>query len=125
MTSKDLSIFNSLRPFSIGFDDMFDQFENMLGNGGMSMQSNYPPYNNIKKMDYPNILITTSLSDNRVLFDEPLKFTAKLRDNKTDNNLLLLKTEMNAGHGGKSGRDGIIEEIAFDYAFICKIAKKI
>ena len=45
MTSKDLSIFNSLRPFSVGFDDMFDQFENMLGNGGLSMQSNYPPYN--------------------------------------------------------------------------------
>ena len=45
MTSKDLSIFNSLRPFSIGFDDMFAQFENMLGNGGLSMQSNYPPYN--------------------------------------------------------------------------------
>ena len=45
MTSKDLSIFNSLRPFSIGFDDMFDQFESMLGNGSLSMQSNYPPYN--------------------------------------------------------------------------------
>ena len=45
MTSKDLSIFNSLRPFSIGFDDMFDQFESMLGNGGLSTQSNYPPYN--------------------------------------------------------------------------------
>ncbi len=45
MTSKDLSIFNSLRPFSIGFDDMFNQFENMLGNGGLNMQSNYPPYN--------------------------------------------------------------------------------
>ena len=45
MTSKDLSIFNSLRPFSIGFDDMFDQFENMLGNGNLTMQSNYPPYN--------------------------------------------------------------------------------
>ena len=43
MTSKDLSIFNSLRPFSIGFDDMFDQFENMLGNGALTMQSNYPP----------------------------------------------------------------------------------
>ena len=69
--------------------------------------------------------ITTSLSDNRVLFDEPAKFTAKLRDLKTDNNLLLLKTEMNAGHGGKSGRDGAIEEIAFDYAFILKISKKI
>ncbi len=85
----------------------------------------YAPYNNIKKMDYPHILITTSLSDNRVLFDEPAKFTAKLRDLKTDNNLLLLKTEMNAGHGGKSGRDGAIEEIAFEYAFILKISKKI
>ena len=85
----------------------------------------YAPYNNIKKMDYPHILITTSLSDNRVLFDEPAKFTAKLRDLKTDNNLLLLKTEMNAGHGGKSGRDGAIEEIAFDYAFILKISEKI
>ena len=48
MTSKDLSIFNSLRPFSIGFDDMFDQFESMLGNGGLSVQTNYPPYNIIK-----------------------------------------------------------------------------
>ncbi len=85
----------------------------------------YSPYNNIKKMDYPNILITTSLSDNRVLFDEPAKFTAKLRDYKTDNNLLLLKTEMNAGHGGKSGRDGAIEEIAVDYAFALKIAGKL
>jgi len=85
----------------------------------------YAPYNNIKKMDYPHMLITTSLSDNRVLFDEPAKFTAKLRDYKTDNNLLLLKTEMNAGHGGKSGRDGAIEEIAIDYSFALKISKKI
>ncbi len=85
----------------------------------------YAPYNNVKKMDYPNILITTSLSDNRVLFDEPAKFTAKLREYKTDNNLLLLKTEMNAGHGGKSGRDGAIEEIAIDYAFVLKIAGKL
>ena len=45
MTSKDLSIFNSLRPFSIGFDDMFDQFESMLGNGSLGVQTNYPPYN--------------------------------------------------------------------------------
>ena len=45
MTSKDLSIFNSLRPFSIGFDDMFDQFESMLGNGSLGLQTNYPPYN--------------------------------------------------------------------------------
>ena len=85
----------------------------------------YAPYDNIEKKDYPNILITTSLSDSRVLFDEPTKFTAKLRDYKTDNNLLLLKTEMNAGHGGKSGRDGAIEEIATDYAFALKISNKI
>ena len=45
MTSRDISIFNSLRPFSVGFDDMFDQFENMLGNGSLTTHSNYPPYN--------------------------------------------------------------------------------
>ena len=85
----------------------------------------YSPYDNIKKMKYPHILITTSLSDNRVLFDEPTKFVAKLRDNKTDNNLLLLKTEMKAGHGGKTGRDFAIEEIALDYAFALKISGKL
>jgi len=85
----------------------------------------YSPYQNIKKMNYPHLLITTSLSDNRVLFDEPTKFVAKLRDYKTNNNLLLLKTEMKAGHGGKSGRDSVIEEIALDYAFALKISEKI
>ena len=110
-------------PLTIG---EFDEFGNAKDNKDhFDYIYSYAPYNNIKKMDYPNILITTSLSDNRVLFDEPAKFTAKLRDYKTDNNLLLLKTEMNAGHGGKSGRDGAIEEIAFDYAFILKIAENI
>jgi len=85
----------------------------------------YSPYENIKKIDYPNILITTSLSDNRVLFDEPTKYVAKLREFKTDKNLLLFKCEMNAGHGGKSGRDAAIEETAFDYAFALKISGKL
>ncbi len=85
----------------------------------------YSPYENIKKMDYPHIFITTSLSDNRVLFDEPTKFIAKLRDYKTDNNLLLFKTEMKAGHAGKTGRDSAIEEIALDYAFALKISGKL
>tara|TARA_B100000686_G_scaffold72987_1_gene78717 strand:+ start:8935 stop:11016 length:2082 start_codon:yes stop_codon:yes gene_type:complete len=85
----------------------------------------YAPYNNIKKMDYPHMLITTSLSDNRVLFDEPAKYTAKLREYKTDNNVLLLKTEMEAGHGGKSGRDGQIEDVATDYAFTIGLTKGI
>ena len=110
-------------PLTVG---EFDEFGNAKDNKDhFDYIYSYAPYNNIKKMDYPNILITTSLSDNRVLFDEPAKFTAKLREFKTDNNLLLLKTEMNAGHGGKSGRDGAIEEIAFDYSFILKISKKI
>ena len=110
-------------PLTIG---EFDEFGNAKDNEEhFNYIYSYAPYNNIKKMDYPNILITTSLSDNRVLFDEPAKFTAKLREYKTDNNILLLKTEMNAGHGGKSGRDGAIEEIAFDYSFILKMTKKI
>ena len=110
-------------PLTVG---EFDEFGNAKDNKEhFDYIFSYAPYNNIKKMDYPHILITTSLSDNRVLFDEPAKFTAKLRDFKTDNNLLLLKTEMNAGHGGKSGRDGAIEEIALDYAFALKISEKI
>ena len=110
-------------PLTVG---EFDEFGNAKDNKDhFEYIYSYAPYNNIKKMDYPNILITTSLSDNRVLFDEPAKFTAKLREYKTDNNLLLLKTEMNAGHGGKSGRDGAIEEITLDYAFALKISNKI
>jgi len=110
-------------PLTVG---EFDEFGNAKDNKDhFDYIYSYAPYNNIKKMDYPHMLITTSLSDNRVLFDEPAKFTAKLREYKTDNNLLLLKTEMNAGHGGKSGRDGAIEEIALDYAFALKITKKI
>jgi oligopeptidase B len=110
-------------PLTVG---EFDEFGNAKDNQEhFEYIFSYAPYNNIKKIDYPHILITTSLSDNRVLFDEPAKFTAKLREYKTDHNLLLLKTEMNAGHGGKSGRDGAIEEIAIDYAFALKISKKI
>ena len=110
-------------PLTVG---EFDEFGNAKDNKEhFDYIFSYAPYNNIKKTDYPHMLITTSLSDNRVLFDEPAKFTAKLRDFKTDNNLLLLKTEMDAGHGGKSGRDGAIEEIALDYTFALKISKKI
>ena len=86
----------------------------------------YAPYNNIKKMNYPHLLLVTNIKDVRVLFDEPLKFTAKLRQYKTDNNYLLLKCELeDAGHGGKSGRDSAIEEIAFDFGFILKITNKL
>ena len=61
MTSKDISVFNSLRPFSIGFDDMFDQFESMLGNGSLAVQSNYPPYN-IRKAGKDKYAIEVALA---------------------------------------------------------------
>ena len=85
MTSKDLSIFNSLRPFSIGFDDMFDQFENMLGNGNLTMQSNYPPYN-IRKTGKDNYAIEVALAgfskdDVEVEYEDNL-LTVKTKDVK-------------------------------------------
>ena len=73
MTSKDLSIFNSLRPFSIGFDDMFDQFESMLGNGGLGVQTNYPPYN-IRKAGKDKYAIEVAL---QALTEVMLKLSMK------------------------------------------------
>ena len=84
----------------------------------------YSPYNNLGKKDYPPMLVTTSLFDNRVLYSEPVKYIAKLRDLKTDNNYQLLKCKMDAaGHGGMSGRDNAITELAEEYSFILKSAK--
>ncbi len=84
----------------------------------------YAPYNNLSKKDYPPMLITTSLFDNRVLYSEPVKYIAKLRETKTDNNIQLLKCKMEAaGHGGMSGRDNAITELAEEYSFILKSAK--
>ncbi len=77
----------------------------------------YSPYDNVEAKDYPALLITAGLNDPRVSYWEPAKWTAKLRDMKTDNNLLLLKTNLGAGHGGASGRYERLKEIAFEYAF--------
>ena len=90
MTSKDLSIFNSLRPFSIGFDDMFDQFENMLGNGHLTMQSNYPPYN-IRKTGKDNYAIEVALAgfskdDVEVEFEDNLLTVRTKQINKAEDN---------------------------------------
>ena len=88
MTSRDLSIFNTLRPFSIGFDDMFDQFENMLGNGGLTMQSNYPPYN-IRKIGKDDYAIEVALAgfnknDVEVEFEDNLLTVRTKQVNKSD-----------------------------------------
>ena len=86
--------------------------------------NSYSPYQNLQKTSYPPILITTSLFDNRVLYSEPVKYIAKLRDIKKDNNLQLLKCKMQAaGHGGMSGRDNSIKELSEEYSFILKTAK--
>lgn len=77
----------------------------------------YSPYDNVAKMNYPNILVTTGLHDSQVQYWEPAKWVAKLRGYKTDNNLLLLKTNMSAGHGGKTGRFRRIEDTSLYYAF--------
>ncbi|XZF65406.1 MAG: S9 family peptidase [Gloeotrichia echinulata DVL01] len=78
----------------------------------------YSPYDNIEAKDYPDLLITAGLNDSRVKYWEPAKWIAKLRELKTDNNILLLKTNMDAGHSGASGRYETLREIAFEYAFI-------
>jgi oligopeptidase B len=78
----------------------------------------YSPYNNLQKTDYPNLLITTGLNDPRVAFWEPAKFTAKLRDMKTDDNLVVFYVNYDSGHAGASGRFDYIKEIALDYAFL-------
>lgn len=83
----------------------------------------YSPYDNVERKDYPNLLITAGLNDPRVQYWEPAKWTAKLRAHKTDNRLLLLKTNMGAGHGGASGRYDYLKEIAFEYAFVLDILK--
>jgi oligopeptidase B len=77
----------------------------------------YSPYDNLKAQNYPNMLIETSLYDSQVMYWEAAKYTAKLRAVKTDKNIVLLKTNMGAGHGGSSGRFDRLKEIAFDYAY--------
>lgn len=78
----------------------------------------YSPYDNVQQINYPNLLVTTGLHDSQVQYWEPAKWVAKLRDQKTDKNLLLLKTDMDAGHGGASGRFEALKEVALEYAFL-------
>jgi len=78
----------------------------------------YCPYTNVEQQAYPVMLVKTSFNDSQVMYWEPAKYVAKLRDHKTDGNLLLLKTNMEAGHGGASGRYDYLREVAFDYAFM-------
>jgi oligopeptidase B len=82
----------------------------------------YSPYDNIEAKDYPNLLVTTGLHDSQVQYWEPAKWVTKLRTLKTDSNRLYLHTNMDAGHGGASGRFEILKEIALDYAFLVNLS---
>lgn len=84
----------------------------------------YSPYDNVEAKAYPNLLVTSGLHDSQVQYWEPTKWVAKLRDLKTDQNLLLLNTNMEAGHGGASGRFNALKELALEFAFLLKLEKK-
>jgi oligopeptidase B len=78
----------------------------------------YSPYDNVKSQDYPNMLVTTGLHDSQVQYWEPAKWVAKLRTVKMDRNLLFLDTNMDAGHGGSSGRFEALKETAKEFSFL-------
>jgi len=95
----------------------FDEWGNPKEKVYYDYMLTYSPYDQVKAQDYPNILVTTGLHDSQVQYFEPMKWVAKLRDFKTDNNVLLFKTDMEAGHGGASGRFKQIHETALEYSF--------
>ena len=95
----------------------FDEWGNPKNKDSYDYMLSYSPYDQIEEKDYPNLLITTGLFDSQVQYWEPAKWIAKLRDKKTDNNILIMNTNMEAGHGGASGRFKRYRETALEYAF--------
>tara|TARA_B100000886_G_C20032998_1_gene330659 strand:- start:8 stop:466 length:459 start_codon:yes stop_codon:yes gene_type:complete len=85
----------------------------------------YSPYDNVDKLNYPNLMITTGLHDSQVQYWEPAKWIAKLRDHNKSKNHLLLHTNMDTGHGGASGRFNALKEIAMEYAFLIGLQNNI
>ncbi|MEO0066172.1 MAG: hypothetical protein RI983_1498 [Bacteroidota bacterium] len=96
----------------------FDEWGNPKEKIYYDYQKSYSPYENVTANKYPNLLVTTGLHDSQVQYFEPAKWVAKLRSLKTDNNVLMLKTNMDYGHGGASGRFDYLKETAFNFAFL-------
>ncbi|MCK0179377.1 S9 family peptidase [Flavobacteriaceae bacterium S0862] len=96
----------------------YDEWGNPNDLAYYNYMKSYSPYDNVSKQNYPNILITTGLHDSQVQYWEPAKWVAKLREHKTNDTVLLLKTNMDAGHGGASGRFESLKEDALDFAFL-------
>ena len=99
----------------------YEQWGNPNDKTAYDYMKSYSPYDNVEAKAYPHMLITAGLNDPRVAYWEPAKWAAKLRALKTDSNRLLLKTNMDAGHGGASGRYDHLKEIAFEYAFLLDV----
>ena len=100
----------------------YDEWGNPADKAYYEYMLSYSPYDQVQPKDYPNMLVTTGFHDSQVQYWEPAKWVAKLRDKKTDNNLLLLDTDMKSGHGGKSGRFKQYLDIAKEYAFLLDLA---
>jgi oligopeptidase B len=100
----------------------WDEWGNPKDRAAYDYMLSYSPYDNVAAKAYPNVLVTTSLDDSQVQYWEPAKWVARLRARKTDDNLLLLKTNMQGSHGGASGRYERYRETAFEYAFLLDLA---
>jgi oligopeptidase B len=96
----------------------YDEWGNPNEKEAYDYMKSYSPYENIEAKEYPHMLVTTGLHDSQVQYFEPAKWVAKLRATKTDKNVLLLKTNMEFGHGGASGRFDYLKDIALKYAFL-------
>ncbi|MCX8472305.1 MAG: S9 family peptidase [Sediminibacterium sp.] len=96
----------------------FDEWGNPKNKDVYFYMKKYSPYENVEAKNYPNMLVTTGLHDSQVQYFEPAKWVAKLRTLKTDKNILLLKTDMDFGHGGASGRFDYLKDVALEYAFL-------
>ena len=101
----------------------YDEWGNPNDEKYFDYMLSYSPYDNVKKLNYPNLLVTSGLHDSQVQYWEPAKWVAKLRDLKSNNNLLFLDTNMDAGHGGASGRFEALKEVAKEYTFLFDLEK--
>jgi oligopeptidase B len=114
-----VDVVNTMSDPSIPLTTMeYDQWGNPEEQAYFEYMLSYSPYDNVRATAYPHMLITAGLNDPRVAYWEPAKFAARLRDSKLDENVLLLKTNFDAGHAGASGRYDLLKETAFDYAFL-------
>ncbi len=102
----------------------FDEWGNPKNKEAYFYMKSYSPYDNVEKKAYPNLLVTTGLHDSQVQYFEPAKWVAKLREYKTDKNLLLLHTNMEYGHGGASGRFDYLKDVALAYAFMLSLENR-